>query len=86
MVRQREAEKLEDWLERAQASGIAELKGFSTSLRRDGEAVAAGLTLEWSNGPVEGQVNRLKVLKRAMFGRAGLPLLRARALPLAAPV
>jgi transposase len=86
MIREREAEKLEDWTERVGASDVAELKGFCASLRRDWEAVVAGLTLAWSNGPVEGQINRLKGLKRAMFGRAGLPLLRARVLPLAAPV
>lgn len=86
LTRQREAEKLEDWTERAGASGIAELKGFCTGLRRDWEAVVAGMTLPWSNGPVEGQINRLKLLKREMFGRAGLPLLRARVLPLATPI
>jgi transposase len=83
LTRQQEPEKLEGWVERAMASGIEEMKGFCRGLRRDWEAVLAGLTLEWSNGPVEGQVNRLKVLKRAMFGRAGLPLLRARLRPLA---
>jgi transposase len=86
MLRQREAAKLEDWVERAHASGIGELRGFGAGLRRDWEAVIAGLTLEWSTGPVEGQINRLKGLKRAMFDRAGLPLLRARVLPLVAPV
>jgi transposase len=84
LTRQREPEKLEGWVDRAMASGIEEMAGFCRGVRRDWEAVVAGLTLEWSNGPVEGQVNRLKVLKRAMFGRAGLPLLRARLRPLAA--
>jgi transposase len=46
--------------------------------------VVAGLTLEWSTGPVEGQINRLKMLKRQMYGRAGVSLLRARVLPSAA--
>ncbi len=86
LVRQREGEKLEAWTARVGASGVAELRSFVASLRRDWEAVVAGLTLAWSTGPVEGQINRLKGLKRAMFGRAGLPLLRARVLPLAAPV
>jgi transposase len=86
LTRQREAEKLAGWLECVRGSGIEELKGFGAGLRRDWEAVSAGLTLKWSNGPVEGQINRLKGLKRQMFGRAGLPLLRARVLPLAAPV
>jgi transposase len=81
MVRQRAAGRLEEWIERARASGIEELKQFGAGLRRDWEAVVAGLTLEWSSGPVEGQVNRLKMVKRQMFGRAGLSVLRARILP-----
>jgi transposase len=83
MARRREAGSLESWIERASASEIEELKRFGAGLRRDWEAVVAGLTLKWSSGPVEGQVNRLKLIKRQMFGRAGLPLLRARVLPAA---
>jgi len=83
MVRQRAAGRLAEWIERARASGIEPLKAFGAGLRRDWEAVVAGLTLEWSSGPVEGQVNRLKMVKRQMFGRAGLPVLRARLLPAA---
>lgn len=83
MVRQRAAGSLEGWIERARASGIEELKQFGTGLQRDWEAVVAGLTLEWSSGPVEGQVNRLKMVKRQMFGRAGLSVLRARIVPAA---
>jgi transposase len=83
MVRQRAAGRLEEWIARARASGIAPLKAFGAGLRRDWEAVVAGLTLEWSSGPVEGQVNRLKMVKRQMFGRAGLSVLRARLLPAA---
>lgn len=78
MARRREPAGLEGWIERAAQSGIEELKQFGAGLRRDWEAVVAGLTLEWSSGPVEGQVNRLKMIKRQMFGRAGLPVLRAR--------
>jgi transposase len=81
LTRQRQPEKLAGWVDRAIASGIEELTSFCRGLRRDWEAVVAGLTLKWSNGPVEGQVNRLKVLKRGMFGRAGLRLLRARLRP-----
>lgn len=83
MVRERSSGKLPEWVQRASASGIEELKQFSAGLRRDWDAVVAGLTLEWSSGPVEGQVNRLKMVKRQMFGRAGLSLLRARILPAA---
>jgi transposase len=83
MVRERAAGKLEDWTQRASASGIEALKQYGAGLRRDWDAVVAGLTLEWSSGPVEGQVNRLKMIKRQMFGRAGLPVLRARIVPAA---
>jgi transposase len=81
MARRREAGRLEGWLERVASSGIEELKRFASGLQRDWEAVVAGLTLEWSSGPVEGQVNRLKLVKRQMFGRAGFALLRRRVLP-----
>ena len=62
------------------ASGIRELEQFCAGLRRDWEAVVAALMLPWSNGPVEGAINRLKLIKRQMYGRAGLGLLRARVL------
>jgi transposase len=78
MARRRNPAALEGWIERAAQSGIEEVKNFGVGLRRDWDAVVAGLTLEWSSGPVEGQVNRLKMLKRQMFGRASLPVLRAR--------
>jgi transposase len=83
MVRERASERLEDWIERASASGMEAMKQFGNGLRRDWDAVLAGLTLEWSSGPVEGQVNRLKMVKRQMYGRAGLSVLRARILPAA---
>jgi transposase len=50
--------------------------GFARSLRQDRDAVHAALTLPWSSGPVEGQINRLKAIKRSMYGRAGFDLLR----------
>jgi transposase len=80
LVRQRDGEGLDGWMGTVERSGIPELVQFAAGLRRDWEAVVAGLTLPWSNGPVEGAVNRLKLLKRQMYGRAGLPLLRARVL------
>jgi transposase len=83
LTRRRDAAALEPWRERVAASGLGELQRFSAGLQRDWEAVMAGLTLEWSTGPVEGQINRLKMLKRQMYGRAGVSLLRARVLPLA---
>lgn len=65
-------------LTKAAACGVNELKTFAAGLREDEAAVAAARTGTWSNGQTEGQVNRLKLLKRAGYGRAGLPLLRAR--------
>ena len=68
------------WLERAKATGLASLKSFVGGLERDADAVKAAIISEISNGQVEGQVNRLKLIKRQMFGRAKLDLLRARVL------
>jgi hypothetical protein len=75
---------LHQWLDRAHATGIPLIQNFVCLLRRDILAVEAAVTTRWSNGPVEGQVNRLKMLKRQMYGRAGVELLRARLLPLPA--
>jgi transposase len=69
---------LSAWLERADASGVPEVRSFAAGLRRDRAAVDAALTLAWSNGQTEGQINRLKVLKRQMYGRAKLDLLEKR--------
>jgi transposase len=78
MVRRRSATPLPTWLVKAEGSSCPELRGFAAGLRQDEAAVAAGLSETWSNGPVEGHVNRLKLIKRQMYGRAGFPLLRAR--------
>lgn len=78
LVRKSASGTLCDWLARAEGSGCVELRSFAASLRQDESAVASALTEDWSNGPVEGHVNRLKALKRSMYGRAGLKLLRAR--------
>ena len=56
------------------------MESFAKGIQQDKEAVLAGLTLPWSQGPLEGHVNRLKLIKRSMYGRAKLPLLRARVL------
>ena len=77
-VRQRLPEKLDSWLEKAKNSSIKAFQSFAKGLKDDYDAVKAGVTLEVSNGPVEGQNNRLKMLKRQMFGRAGLDLLAKR--------
>jgi transposase len=78
MVRKTVIKPLVEWMAAAVASGVPELVGFAHGLHSDAAAVQAALTTGWSNGPVEGQVNRLKAIKRAMYGRAGIKLLRAR--------
>ena len=78
LVRQRQPEALDPWLQRATASTLEALQRFAKGLYEDYEAVKAGVTLPWSTGPVEGHINRLKMLKRQMFGRARLDLLSRR--------
>jgi transposase len=78
LVRTRDAPGLVAWLERADASSVPEVRAFAVGLRRDRAAVEAALTLTWSNGQTEGQINRLKILKRQMYGRAKLDLLEKR--------
>jgi transposase len=80
LLHARDVDALAGWLERAHASAIREFKGFVRGIRRDHAAVAAALTVEWNSGQVEGQVNRLKLLKRQGYGRAGFDLLRQRVL------
>jgi transposase len=80
LVKERDAAAFLAWREKALASALPELCSFITGLDRDAKAVEAALTLPWSNGPVEGHVNRLKVIKRQMYGRANFDLLRARVL------
>jgi transposase len=79
MVRRLEVGRWEDRMTSAQGPGVAqELSVFAAGLGQDEAAVKAALSLEWSNGQVEGQVNRLKLLRRPMYGRAGFDLLRCR--------
>ncbi|HLB75577.1 MAG TPA: ISL3 family transposase, partial [Candidatus Dormibacteraeota bacterium] len=78
LVRQRQPEHLDPWLERASTSALEAVRRFTSGLRDDYAAVKAGVTLPWSSGPVEGHINRLKMLKRQMFGRARLDLLSRR--------
>jgi len=80
ILRTRTGERLDDWLSRVKASRIRELQGFVAGVLQDKEAVKAGLTLPASNGVVEGKVNKLKLIKRMGYGRAGFPLLRQRVL------
>ena len=78
LVRQRLPQQLDSWLDKAKNSSVSLLRHFALGLESDYKAVKAGVTLSTSNGPVEGQINRLKMLKRQMFGRAGLDLLTRR--------
>jgi transposase len=78
MVRKAATTSLADWLAAAEGAGCAEMRSFAAGLRQDEAAVRAALTEPWSNGPTEGHVNRLKLIKRSMFGRAGFKMLRAR--------
>lgn len=80
LVRARDPEAFDPWLDRAAASTLKPFQSCAASLRRDYDAVRAGLELPWSTGPVEGEINRLKMVKRAMFGRTGFPLLQRRVL------
>ena len=78
LVRRRDASGLVAWLEWADASSVPEARSFAAGIRRDRAAVDAALSSPWSNGQTEGQINRLKVLKRQMYGRAKLDLLEKR--------
>jgi transposase len=80
VVKERRADELRRWLIDAQRSEIPEFVSFANGLTSDLQAVRAGLTYEWSQGQVEGQVHRLKMIKRTMYGRGKLDLLRARVL------
>ena len=80
MVRDRTATALDAWLTACEQSGISDLKTFAGGIRRDYAEVAAALQQPWSNGQTEGQVNRLKLIKRAMYGRGKFDLLRKRVL------
>jgi transposase len=78
LVRQRQPECLDVWLTRATASTLEAFQRFASGLHEDYKAIKAGVTLPWSTSPVEGHINRLKMLKRQMFGRARLDLLSRR--------
>ncbi len=80
MIHVRQVEGLLDWLKRTRECGIDALKSFVNGLESDLDAVKAALSLPWNNGPTEGNVNRLKLIKRQMYGRANFDLLRKRVL------
>jgi transposase len=78
IVCHRQADRLDDWLAQCRQSRFGAFVRFAKSLTQDYAAVEAALVTNWSNGQTEGQINRLKMLKRQMYGRAKLDLLRRR--------
>jgi transposase len=80
MVKEKDEKPFGEWLEEVSLCGIKELAGFAQGLKQDFNAVVEALRSKWSNGQTEGQINRLKYLKRQMYGRAKFDLLRARVL------
>ncbi|MEV6365241.1 transposase [Nocardia asteroides] len=75
-----QGQHLPGWIAAVRADDLPGLTSFAIGLESDLDAVTAGLTMRWNSGPVEGRVNHIKMIKRQMFGRAGLPLLRKRVL------
>ena len=86
ILRSKGLQKFDVWLYDAQQSGIYAMQRFARTLRRDLDAVTNALTEVGSNGQTEGHINRLKTLKRAMYGRASTELLRTRMLPFHFPI
>ena len=84
IVREHKGDDLTPWIEEVARSGLADFKSFAQGIQRDYSAVLAGITKPWSNGQTEGQVNRIKLIKRSMYGRANFDLLQARVMPLLA--
>jgi len=80
MVRERQPDQLDGWVQEASASPLQELRRFALGLRKEYGAMRAALCEPWSTGQVEGQITRLKYLKRQMYGRANMDLLRLRVL------
>ncbi|MFH9727483.1 transposase [Streptomyces sp. NPDC017254] len=80
MLAERQGQRLPEWLDAVRQDDLPSLHTLAAGIDRDREAVIAGLTLPWNSGVVEGHVNRIKMLKRQMFGRAGFALLRKRVL------
>lgn len=83
MIRQRQVDQLDTWLQDCEQSGIPDLQTFAEGLRREYSAMKGALSFSYSNGPVEGQINKLKYIKRSMYGRGSFELLRQRFLQVA---
>ncbi|ENN86434.1 Putative Transposase [Rhizobium freirei PRF 81] len=82
ILRSTGSQALDEWIDDAIDTELTAIMRFASVLRRDIDAVRNAIELPWSNGQAEGQINRLKMLKRAMYGRAGPELMRARMMPL----
>jgi transposase len=80
MVKQRRVRRLDAWLRRVGQSPSTDLQGFASGIKRDYAAVKMALSVAWNQGQVEGQIHRLKLLKRQSYGQAGFDLLRHRVL------
>ena len=80
LLKERNAQPLETWLWDCQMSGISDLVTFAQALKKEGSALHAAFTLPYSNGPVEGKINKLKSIKRSMYGRGGFQFLRQKVL------
>jgi DNA-binding transcriptional ArsR family regulator len=80
LLREREGERLDEWIEKATNSGVEDVRRFTLGLKEDDAAVQAGLTLPYSNGQTEGQIHRLKLVRRSMYGRGKFDLLERRVL------
>lgn len=78
MIRERQVDQLDTWLQDCEQSGIPDLQTFAEGLRREYSAMRGSLSFSYSNGPVEGQINKLKYIKRSMYGRGSFELLRQR--------
>ncbi|WP_449343327.1 ISL3 family transposase [Streptomyces rhizosphaerihabitans] len=76
MLTERRGERLPEWLDAVRQDDLPSLHTLAAGIDRDRDAVITGLTMPWNSGVVEGHVNRIKMLKRQMFGRAGFDLLR----------
>ncbi len=81
VFREKQSDALQNWLAEAYRTGLPEIGRFCDGLLRDAKAVTAAVVLPWSNRQVEGQIHRLKLVKRQMYGRAKFNLLRTRVLP-----
>jgi transposase len=80
MLRERRGHEFDAWIAEVEQTGVKELRAFAKGLLKDEAAVRAGLSLIWSNGPTEGCIHRLKLIKRQAYGRAGVDFLRHRIL------